>query len=111
MARLVRWEPFRETVSLRRMMDRLFDESFVAPPRATWFTWRGDGAVPINMWETPDRLVIDAAVPGFAREEIEVSVEGDLLTITGEHEGEEPTGRPRYVAPWLWAASSITTKP
>ena len=31
MAELMRWDPFREMVSLRDAMDRLFEESFVRP--------------------------------------------------------------------------------
>ena len=31
MTNLVRWEPFRELMSLREAMDRLFEESFVRP--------------------------------------------------------------------------------
>jgi hypothetical protein len=31
MANIVRWEPFRDLISLREAMDRLFEESFVQP--------------------------------------------------------------------------------
>ena len=45
--------------------------------------------VNINMEETDEGLKIEAEVPGFKAEELEVSVEPRRLTITGKHETEK----------------------
>ena len=51
MAHLVRWEPFRDLISLREAMDRLFEESFIRP-RAGWLAPLGAGALAVDMYET-----------------------------------------------------------
>ena len=81
-----RWEPFRDLMTLREAMDRLFEESFVrAGPR-----WRASESVctlPIDAYVTDEDLVITAAVPGLKPEDVEITIEGDTLTIKGEFKG------------------------
>lgn len=81
---LDRWEPFREFMTLREAMDRLFEESLV--------NWRrlGVGAgeramrLPIDAYATDNEIVIIAPMPGVNPEEVEITLEGDTLTIKGE---------------------------
>ncbi len=87
---IVRWEPFRELVSLREAMDRLFEESFVRPTSllapATTFA--------VDMYETDDAVVVEAVLPGVRPEDIDVSVVDDSLTIKAERkEEQEEKGR------------------
>jgi HSP20 family protein len=80
-----RWEPFRDMMTLREAMDRLFEDSFVRPgPR-----WAEEGtcALPIDAYTTADDVVIIAAVPGVEPNDIEVTIDGDTLTIKGEFKG------------------------
>jgi HSP20 family protein len=88
MANLVRWEPFRDLMSLREAMDRLFEESFVRP-RESLLAPIGAGTLAIDMYETPDEVVVRTALPGVAPEDIDVSVVGDTLTIKAETKTEE----------------------
>jgi HSP20 family protein len=85
---LIRWEPFREMVSLRDAIDRLFEESFVRPARG-WVTSEVGLRVPVDMYETDENLVIKADLPGLKAEDVDVSITGDTLTIKGEYETEE----------------------
>lgn len=96
MAELVRWNPAREMMSLREAMDRLFEESFLP---STFFGLEASPAValPIDMYETDDHLVVKATVPGVKPEDIEVTVTGDLLTIKGEFKSEEKTEKRNYL--------------
>ncbi|HDN79148.1 MAG: Hsp20/alpha crystallin family protein [Chloroflexi bacterium] len=88
MAEIVRWEPFRELISLREAMDRLFEESFVRP--FGWIAPAGTESFAIDMYETDDEIVVKAAIPGVKPEDIDVSLSGDVLTIKGEvKEGKE----------------------
>ncbi|HSN73462.1 MAG TPA: Hsp20/alpha crystallin family protein [Anaerolineae bacterium] len=88
---IVRWEPMREMLSLREAMDKLFEESFVQPswtalarrPRANQEEWR----LPLDAYSTPEEIVIMAAVPGVNPENVEITFEGDVLTIRGEFPG------------------------
>lgn len=98
MANLVRSEPAREMLTLREAMDRLFEESFLRPG----FFGMGESAattLPVDMYETADRVVVKATVPGVKPEDIHVTVTGDLLSITGEFkaEREEKDEKRNYV--------------
>ncbi len=77
---VVRWNPARELVSLREAMDRLFEDSFVRP------MWRGDQErrLPLDVYSTPSEIVIMTNVPGLKPEEVDITLEGDTLSISGE---------------------------
>ena len=85
---LTRWEPFREMVSLREAMDRLFEESFMQPSRSS--NWGNGGlTVPVDMYETDDHLIVSASVPGLKPEDVDISITGNTLTIQGEFLSEQ----------------------
>ena len=77
---LARWEP--DFLSLRQAMDRLFEESFVRPP------WRFEPArvirPPLDIYTTDEDVVILMALPGVKPDEVDITVEGDTVTIRGE---------------------------
>lgn len=76
----VRWSPRRELVSLREAMDRLFEESLAQRHvRGT-----GDARLPIDVYTTPSEIIVKAPVPGVPPENVEVTLEGDTLTIRAE---------------------------
>jgi HSP20 family protein len=75
--------PFGELMSLRSAMDRLFEDSFVRPPLWTG-TYEGLGSLPVDVSTTADELVVKASLPGWKPEDVEVSVEGRTLTISGQ---------------------------
>nr|HID12371.1 Hsp20/alpha crystallin family protein [Anaerolineae bacterium] len=96
MTNLVRWEPFRELISLREAMDRLFEESFVRP-WAGWLAPVGVETLAVDMYETDDAIVIKSAIPGVKPEDLDVSVSGDTLTIKGETRAEEEVREENYI--------------
>jgi HSP20 family protein len=85
---IVRWQPFSDMVTLRQAMDRLFEDSFVRPPRFA-AAFADEGNLPIDMYQTNDSVVVRASVPGVKPEEVEVTITGDMLTIKGETRAEE----------------------
>lgn len=78
--------PLGELVSLRQAMDRLFEDSFVRP-RSFGF---GDtaAAVPLDVTNTQDALVIEASLPGIRPDDVEITVEDGTLTIRAESRDE-----------------------
>jgi HSP20 family protein len=80
MAVIRRVSPFGDLLSLRQAMDRLFEESYVNP------TWRfSEGQiVPMDVWANDDAIEVQAILPGVKPEEVEITVEGETLTITGD---------------------------
>jgi len=93
MADLVRWEPFRDMMTLRDAMGRLFDESLVRPFGGWPFGSREETPVPaIDMYQTDSDVVVKATLPGLKPEEVEISLSGNSLEIKGETK-EESEGK------------------
>ncbi len=78
-----RWEPFKEFMTLRQAMDRLFEDSVVRPGRM-WGEQSGRRYFPLDVYETQDAVILRAALPGVQPNEVEISVEGNTVAIRGE---------------------------
>jgi len=85
MANLTRWEPFRELMEMRRDWDRLFDDNLFRP---LW-TENGHSAPLVDLYQTADEIHVKAAMPGVKPEDVEIRVNGDLLTMKAEVTQEE----------------------
>jgi len=86
---IMRWDPFEEVGTLRRSMERVFDD-FFAPRRALrekpeWTLWEP----PVEMFETKDEVVVRAELPNIDPDQIEVTVSADAATLKGETKHEE----------------------
>jgi len=83
MAEMTRWDPVREAVTLREAMDRLFEDSFTPARRRTQAAeqiWR----LPLDAYVTGEEIIVLANMPGVKPENVEITIEGDTLTIRGE---------------------------
>src|SRR5205823_9501856 len=80
MAYLTRYDPFREALSLRDAMDRLFQESYVRPSAATG----RNGWVPMDVEETGDAYRMHVQLPGWRPEDVNVTVQESTVTISGQ---------------------------
>jgi len=93
---MIRWQPFSELLSLRQAMERLFEDSFVRPSRL--FTVLGkEIGVAIDMYQTPDDVVVKATLPAVKPQEVESTISGDTLTIKGETKAEAEVKKEDYV--------------
>jgi HSP20 family protein len=72
---LARWEPFSE---LRSRFDRMLDELNDSRQH--------ERTPAIDVERENGNLVVRADVPGLKPEEVKIEVEGDILTVSGEHE-------------------------
>jgi HSP20 family protein len=81
MATITRWDPFQDMLSLREAMNQLMEESFVRPASGR----NGQAFVPaLDLSETAEGYLVEAAVPGLKPEDLEITVENNVLTIKGE---------------------------
>lgn len=95
MTSLIVREPFRDMLSLREAMDKLFEESFVGP---RWMPFGGDGgALPVDIYDSGESIVVSASIPGIKPEDIDISITGDTLTIKGETKFEEKVEKANYI--------------
>jgi HSP20 family protein len=76
---LVRWEPMRELSTIQGEMNRLFN---------SFFDEEGNGrrrwAPPVDLLEREDSLVLKADLPGLTKDDVNVEVRDNVLTISGE---------------------------
>ena len=97
--------PFRKDVPLslgevqaevNRMFDRFWHVGVLAGPMDGQ-----DWAPPVDVREEPDRFVVRAEVPGLSTDEVDVSIAGESLIITGQKPSdrgeEEPEPGERYL--------------
>ncbi len=83
---IVRWSPWGELSSLHEQMDQLFQQVFGEP-----VTRDGGGEhliLPVDIRQTESGYVLEASVPGFGPEEVEVTYDDGVLTIRGERRAE-----------------------
>jgi len=92
---MMRWEPFKEMMTLRQAMDRLFEDSFVRAPRLLTDSLGGD--ILLDMYQTPNDVVVKASLPGIRPEEVDISIAEDVLTIKGEHKEEKEVKEKDYL--------------
>jgi len=78
-----RWEPASDLITIQEALDRYFDEGW-APRRVGWRAGRRVDALPLDVYSTDNELVIKASVSGVEPEDVEITIEGDRLTIKGE---------------------------
>jgi len=83
---LTPWRPFGELSSLRREMDRLWENFFGEKPLTRM--WEREWAPSLDISETRDNFVVKAEVPGIDAKDIDISLTGDVLTIKGEKKQE-----------------------
>jgi HSP20 family protein len=81
------WDPFAD---LNRVQ-REFEKSFFGPR-----TRNADFAPAVDVHEDTERLVLRAELPGVKREDVEVSIDANVLTLKGERKLEKEEQGRRY---------------
>jgi HSP20 family protein len=78
---ITRVDPFREFATLQDRMNRLFGNVYL---RDEDVNARGQWVPPVDIFETESHdLMVKAELPDMTREDIEVTVENNTLTIKG----------------------------
>jgi len=90
---LSRYDPFREMLSLRSAMDRLFDNAFVGA-RGDWEPVNWELALDVS--ETDDEYLVKASIPGINPDDLEITYSNKVLTIKGEIKQEQEVDEARY---------------
>ena len=78
---LVRWNPAREIDTIQREMNRLFDDMFPSTNRLQGVS----GFTPVaELEETEDAYQLRVELPGISKEDIDVQVTVEGVSISGE---------------------------
>jgi HSP20 family protein len=92
---LVRWDPFRDLVSIQDELNRLFGRTFTGgePMRPTA---TGSWMPAMDVYETEGSIVAKLELPGIEPREVDVAVEDQTLTVTGKREFSSETNEENY---------------
>jgi HSP20 family protein len=86
----IRWEPVGELNSIQNEMNRLFNTFFDSPPQGTRpGTLQRRWIPPMDLVETADEFVLRADLPGLTGDDVEISLEDSVLTISGERKAKQ----------------------
>ena len=83
---IMRWEPFRELSSLQTEMNRLFNAAFEPTPGNGGGARRWTPAM--DLLETEDHFVLRADLPGMTEADVNIELEDNVLTVSGERKAE-----------------------
>jgi HSP20 family protein len=96
---LIRWEPVRELNTIQSEMNRLFNTFFDSPAPAGG---QGSGQT-LRRWipamdlvETEDAFVLRADLPGLSEKDVNIELEDNVLTISGERKAEHEERKEGY---------------
>lgn len=92
MAQLQRWDPFSDLTTLHGQLDDVFNNLFQSSglPASTSIT----GAPAINLYTDDDKeLVVEVEAPGYAKDDVEVSIHEGILEIKGQKNEKEEQGK------------------
>src|SRR2546421_9148097 len=92
---IVRYDPFRDLRTLQDEVNRLltgnvaraFDDEGIA---------RGSWSPNVDIYENKDQIVLEAELPGMNREDFDLSVENNVLTLRGERHFEKKDETDNY---------------
>ena len=111
---IIRWDPFEEMGTLRRAVDRLFDDVILGgrtarttPDRMAAVAWEPA----VEMYETGDEVVVRAEMPNVDPSNVDVTVTNDAITIKGTMRQEEEKKDRSYYRRELRYGSYVRTLP
>ena len=92
MSNLTRWDPFREMVSMRTALDRMFENALTTQEGWPQNAWN----LALDVSEKEDEYTIKASIPGINPDDLNITYNNNMLTISGETKSEQEKEGERY---------------
>jgi HSP20 family protein len=94
---VVRWEPFRDLLTLQERMNRMFNESYRGRGGSEddW-SLGGSWAPAVDIYEHEGNIVLTAELPGVDPKDVDIRVENNVLTLRGERKWNTDVQRESY---------------
>jgi len=94
MSSITRWDPFRNLTAFQEQFNRVLESNLKASQdKSVLTTW----APAVDIYETENELVVKADLPDVNEKDIDVRVEGNMLTIRGERKFEQSVKEDNYL--------------
>jgi HSP20 family protein len=99
---IVKWSPMKELDEMRKDMERLFEEFFEPTRRRRrWWPKTSEAAVVVPNIEMYDRktdIVVKAEIPGIEKNDIDLTITKESITLKGEIKRDEEVKEEDYYA-------------
>ncbi len=93
---IVRFDPFRDLASMQDRINRIFGEAYLRGNDDDVLN-RGDWRPPVDIYENDKHeIVLRAELPGLKREDIDIRVENNTLTLRGERKRDAEVKQESY---------------
>ncbi|MBI5375642.1 MAG: Hsp20/alpha crystallin family protein [Candidatus Schekmanbacteria bacterium] len=93
---IVRWDPFRDMVTIRDRMNKLFDDVFSKSDLTKEHDLDGLWSPSVDIYETDESVVLKAELPEVEEKDIEIKLEDNVLTLKGERKLEKEAKKENY---------------
>ncbi len=80
---VVKWDPLRDLLSIQDRMNRLFEQT-LSRSRTEEGIAASTWSPAVDIYETSETIVMKAELPGLSREDIEIHIRDNTLTLKGE---------------------------
>ena len=93
---MVRFDPFRELATMQDRINRIFGDAYTRRYDDD-LTQRGEWSPAVDIYENAHQeIVLKAELPGIAREDIDLRVENNTLTLRGERKRDTEVKQEQY---------------
>ena len=84
MANISRWDPFSELVTLQDRMSQLLNQPLGFVDRSEQQLAFSNFVPPVDVYEDEHHITLQAEIPGVEEKDLNLHVENNVLTISGE---------------------------
>jgi HSP20 family protein len=92
---IVRYDPFRDLRTLQEEVNRLFSTNLTRS-FGEEAIGRGAWSPSVDIYENKDQIVLEAELPGMKKEDFDLSIENNVITLRGERQFEKKEDNDNY---------------
>lgn len=92
---MIKYDPFRELKGLQNEMNRIFNTGFPRSGNQEEII-RGAWMPSVDIFESQDKIVLEAELAGMKPEDVDVSIENNVITLRGERKFEKDDEAENY---------------
>jgi HSP20 family protein len=92
---IVRYDPFRDLRTLQEEVNRLFSTNLTRSFGEEGIG-RGAWSPSVDIFENKDQIVLEAELPGMSKEDFDLSIENNVITLRGERNFEKKEEADNY---------------
>lgn len=93
---IIKWDPFRDLLSLQERMNKLFEESLLQTGKERHDISIAGWSPSVDVMESDEEIVLKAELPGIELKDVEVLIKDNMLTLRGERKFEKEEKKENY---------------